>query len=541
MVKTIIVDMKHFKSPLILSLLILSLVSCGGTPASSSSQVPSSQESAPSSSSSKEATSSAPSSSSSDKATSKEESSSSEQTSEKESSVEPSSSSQPAYKLDPTKESLYAKQTYLNFVGNIQNVWDSYRGDGVTLAVIDSGFHVDHPEFYFDDGTSKILESSASFAYDGSKVAVKQGKSNVEITDGDSHGTICATVAAGSCTGEGTVGIAPNCNLMLLKTDKKPKSIEAAFRYAADNGARVITISIGSYYDYDGDLVRDGSDLATVFNPALKYVHSKGVVVCSAAGNGGECGKPTEFTFPGGSDYVIGAGGLASSSRTSIWSGSSYNSGKSYQFCDVFAPAQGLYSGCYFDRDGKHYDYDGGFNGTSFASPILAGAACLYFQKNPTATNVDFERALFRSATALLGEKGGYGAIHIENLMNYQKPSNAEKTFYFTDASWWRADGANTSVFAWNYAQTSINADYPGALMQKASGNNNWSITLDTSIFERLVFVRVSPRNEDWGAETVNIDISSFGTKNCYSIASTSAAWKDQGNYVKGTFTNVNG
>ncbi len=519
--------MKHLKAPLLLGLLFLALSSCGG--ASSSSLASSSQEQS----------SSSPAESSSGK---EEYSSQEPSKTEAVTSVAPSSeqTSAAAYGLDPTKESLYAKQDYLHYCGNVQKVWKDYRGDGVTLAVIDSGFHVEHPEFFFPDGTSKILDASASFTYNGSKVTTSKGRNKVGITDGDSHGTICATVAAGSATGEGTVGIAPNCNLLLLKTDKKPKSIEAAFRYAADNGARAITISIGSYSNYVGDLVDDGSDLPSCFDSALKYAHSKGVVICSAAGNGGEGGNPTEYTFPGASDYVIGAGGLAKNTRASIWSGSSYNSSKDYQFCDVFAPAENLYSGCYFDRDGKHYDYDGGFNGTSFASPILAGAACLYFQKYPTATNVDFERALFSTATSLSGEKGGYGAIHIENLMNYEKPDDADKTYYFVDAPWWRADGAKTSVFAWNYAQTEISADYPGAMMKKEA-DNAWSITLDTSLYERLVFVRVSPENEDWGAETVNVDLASFLGKNCYSIASSSAAWKSEGNYAKGAFTNYNG
>ncbi len=449
------------------------------------------------------------------------------------------STSGPKYARDPKDEPLYSKQSYLNYLGNIQSVWDEYRGDGVTLAVIDSGFRYQHAEFQLEDGSSKVLDTSATFTYSGGKVNVIKGRDKVGITDGDSHGTICATVAAGSINGNGTVGVAPNCNLMLLKTDKKPKSIVEAFKYAADNGARVITISIGSYADYVGDLVNDGSDLASCFNAALKYAHSKGVVICSASGNGGEMGIPTEYTFPGASDYVIGAGGLASNSRASIWSGSSYNSGKAYQFCDVFAPAQNLYSGCYFDRDGKHYDYDGGFNGTSFASPIIAGAAALYFQKYPTKTNVDFERALYRTASPLQGEKGGYGAIDIASLLDYEVPQGATKTYYFADASWWREDGANTSAFAWNYGQTAINGDYPGVKMISVN-SSTWSIELDTTLYERLVFVRVSPTNQDWGAETVNIDLSSFGSKNCYSIASTSSKWKSDGQYVTGTFTTYN-
>lgn len=534
--------MKRLK---VLSLLsaTLMLLSCGGSQTSSTITSSSEEQSSSLSSESSESLSSSESSSSKEQSSSSESQSSSQTSSIESSSIESSSQSsaaEPTYKLNPQDETLYDNQHYLNYVGNIQNVWNEYRGDGVTVAVIDTGFDINHTEFFDENGKSKISDKSASFALKNGSVTVSVGKDNVIITDGNSHGTICATVLGASVTGEGTVGIAPNCNLLLLKTDAKPRSIEKAFRYAADNGARAITISIGSYYDYEGDLVNDGSDLSTVFEDALKYAHDKGVVICSAAGNGGECGRPTEYTYPGASSYVIGAGGLADRSRTSMWSGSSYNSSKDYQFCDVFAPAKNLYSGCSYIDGGKQYYYNGGFNGTSFASPIIAGAAALYFQKHPEHTNTDFETALFNTCNSFGdSNKTGYGAINIESLIGFYPPECTTKYFYFKTASWWKADGAKTSAYLWNYALTKENSNFPGVMMYD-DGNGYFHIEIDTLIYDLLIFVRTSPNNEFWGAQTINIHLSSFGNNNCYDISNTTAKWTSDNQFVTGTFAYYN-
>lgn len=439
------------------------------------------------------------------------------------------------YELDPTKESLYSNQKYLNYLGDIQDVWKEYRGDNVTLAIIDSGFAIDHAEFKFADGKSKILANSAYFSFDGSKVNVTKGVDKVKITNGDSHGTICATVAAGSVTGSGTVGVAPNANLLLLKVDGKPQSVNEAFKYAADNGAKVLSISLGSYNNEKGDLQTEGIDLTSFFDDATKYAHDKGMVICSAAGNGG-LSRPTEYTYPGASSYVIGCGGLKDQSRTELWNESSYNSSKKYQFCDVFAPGNNLYSGCFFDDNGKHYDYAGGFNGTSFSSPIVAGAAALYFEKYPNATNFDFERALFNTCTKLSpSEKTGYGAIHIKNLMNYKIPQDAIKTYYLHTSSWRSADNAASYMFAWNYALTIQNKDFPGAKLTKIS-DYYYSFELDSTLYSYVMFTRRSQTGADWNARTRDVELCELGFNDTINISNNST-WYDDANETSVTFS----
>ena len=347
-----------------------------------------------------------------------EESSSEEATSSQEarSSSKSSSSettSQEKYTSDPKKEPKYSQQKYLNYIGDINSVWKKYRGDGTTIALIDAGFKGNHEDFTFEDGSSKVSDKSASFTTSGNSTTVSVGISKVDAGE-ESHGTFCAGVAAAGINGKGVVGIAPNAKLLLLKTDLKPKSIARAFRYAADNGATVVSISIGSYYDYNGDLVNDGSDLGTVFDAPVKYCYDKNIPVISAGGNGGLDGMPTEYTFPGCVDNVIGVGGLAANSSTKVWSGSSYNSSPEWQSIDVFAPAENMYGCCNYG--GKKYD--GGWNGTSFAAPQVAGMAALYFEKNPKATAKQFETDLYNCCHKIDNSGHyGYGAVDVGKLM----------------------------------------------------------------------------------------------------------------------------
>ncbi|MCR4911735.1 MAG: S8 family serine peptidase [Bacilli bacterium] len=414
--------------------------------------------------------------------------------------------------LDPRNEPNIGDQYYLNNIGDIYTVWEKYRGRGITIAVIDVNFKPTHEDFYYKNGTSKISPKSASFTASGNNVVTNIG-ANYAVdpnNSGESHGTFCAGVAAAAVNGKGVAGIAPEAELMLLRTDAKPASINAAFKYAADNGARVVTISIGSYNHGSGDLDHGNIDLTTAFNSAVAYCRSKGVVVCSAAGNGGLDNNPTEYTYPGATEGVIGVGGTASNSLFAIWDGSSYNSvynGTVYQFVDVMAPAEGMYGLSHYDSK----NYDGGWNGTSFASPIVAGMAALYFEKYPTRTDDDFERDLYASClklsdgSGLYPNKYGYGRVDVAKLMNEKASGNVE-----------------VKISAYDWSRAYIIADGPDLdndyHVQMARYDEYFSATIDSSKYEILL---ISGRNREGGtgSEIVNLLTSSFSKGHTYSLA----------------------
>ena len=522
----------------ILPLILISLSACGNNSTPSivssseeisseiiSSEVPSSEQPSsepsseiPSSESSSELPSITPSSEPSSEVSS--EPSSEEPSiisSESSYSSELSSMEPPDYSSNPMNEPLIHNQYYLNHIGDIYNTWKSYRGHGITIAVIDEGFESEHEDFTFKDGTSKVDPKSAYF-YTSSQGVTSKLVGIKQVKAGEaSHGTFCAGVAAAGINGKGVVGIAPDASLLLLKTDKKPKSIVEAFKYAADNGAKVVTISIGSYSDYKGDLVNDGSNLTTVFDDAVQYCRNKGVVVCSAGGNGGD-NKPkryTDTTYPGGTTGVIGCGGLEANSSSYIWEGSSYNPSKAKQFCDVFAPANLMYGCCNYG--GKKYD--GGWNGTSFASPIVAGAAALYFEKYPNASVVDFETALENSSQKLDSKypsyQYGWGRLDIGLLLETKASSTITVKIINT---------GNLNAYCWNSYTGAKNAAWPGKALSKSG--NYYQCTINLSSFDNVIF-------NDGSTQTVDLLASSFTYGNIYNLDVSCEARPFIGQYVK--------
>ena len=402
-----------------------------------------------------------------------------------------------------------AKQYYLDQMGDIFSIWQKYRGKGVTVAVIDSAFDAYHEDFTFSNGVSKVLPTSASFEYNGSEVITKVGIEHAHDKQGDPHGTFCAGVVGAGTNAKGVVGIAPDCNLMLLKTDKKPKSICEAFKYAADNGAKVITISIGSYYDYEGDLVNDGSNLSTVFDESISYARNKGVVICSAGGNGGGSPRATEYTYPGSCKYVVGCGGLAFNEDGKIWSGSSYNSSSTYQFIDVFAQSDKMFGCTNHYEGGTYYTYDGDWEGTSFASPIVAGVAALYFEKYPNNSVQQFETALFNNCMKVTSDDPGLSMSNFGyGRINASKTLSEENTSPITIRV-----KANSSVkmYAWNFEQTKEIAEWPGVDMNYSS--NIYSYTLSLKDYQNVIFSVGS-------SQTINIEAGSFVDNPIYDLTS---------------------
>ena len=407
-------------------------------------------------------------------------------------------------KLNPMDEPYIGRQYYLNHIGDIYSAWGQYRGKGITIAVIDMGFNPDHEDFSYADGTSKVSDLSASFTTNGGETSLEVGKDTV-VNMGESHGTFCAGVAAAAVNGKGVAGIAPDASLLLLKTDRKPKSIAKAFKYAADNGAHVITISIGSYYNYKGDLINDGSDLGTIFDEPVKYCYDKNVPVISAGGNGGLDGQPTEFTFPGCVDYVIGVGGLAANKSDEIWEGSSYNSSSEWQSIDVFAPANNMFGCCHYD-DKK---YDGGWNGTSFASPIVAGLAALYFEKNPNNTAKQFETDLYNTCHKLTkssiatSNQLGYGRVDVGKLLGLTPTGQVTASI--------KTNWDTCYAYVWNSISGVEKANWPGTSLTKTNGQ--FAFDIDISKYDSVIFTKSSS-----GPQTPDLLITSFINGDVYDL-----------------------
>jgi cell wall-associated protease len=191
------------------------------------------------------------------------------------------------------------------------------------------------------------------------------------------HGTHCAgIIGAIRNNGKGVDGIADNVRLMMVRAvpdgDEHDKDIANAIRYAADNGAQIISMSFGKDFSPQKQWVDD----------AVRYAETKGVLMVHAAGNDAK-NVDTADNFPNPT-FIDGKG------RSATWitvgaSGDLKNGGITASFSnygkkevDVFSPGVQIYSTI---PTGNNY---GTASGTSMACPVVAGIAALVLEYYPT-------------------------------------------------------------------------------------------------------------------------------------------------------------
>jgi subtilisin family serine protease len=206
------------------------------------------------------------------------------------------------------------------------------------------------------------------------------------------HGThVSGIIAAARNNGLGIDGIADNVKIMMVRAvpdgDEHDKDIALAIRYAVDNGAKVINMSFGKGFSPQKEWVDD----------AVRYAQSKGVLLVHAAGNDA-ADIDTAWNFPTpvyktdgkrASNWItVGAsgdpqlGGIAASFS---------NYGK--KEVDVFAPGVKIYSTI---PGGNTY---GEAQGTSMASPVVAGVAALVLEYYPNLSAEQVKYVIEKSST----------------------------------------------------------------------------------------------------------------------------------------------
>lgn len=190
------------------------------------------------------------------------------------------------------------------------------------------------------------------------------------------HGThVSGIIAAARNNGLGVDGIADNVRVMMVRAvpdgDEHDKDIALAIRYAVDNGAKVINMSFGKGFSPQKEWVDD----------AVRYAQSKGVLLVHAAGNDG-ADIDTAWNFP--TPVYKSDGKRASNWITVGASGDPQLGGLAASFSnygkkevDVFAPGVKIYSTI---PGGNTY---GEAQGTSMASPVVAGVAALVLEYYP--------------------------------------------------------------------------------------------------------------------------------------------------------------
>ncbi|MGO4144692.1 S8 family serine peptidase [Paenarthrobacter sp. YAF11_1] len=279
-----------------------------------------------------------------------------------------------------TADAWRDKEFWLKDSG-VTNAWQVSKGAGVKVAIIDSGIDGNHPD----------LKGVVVGGTDVSGAGAPNGQKSIGAKT--EHGTLVATMLAGrghttptaspsptaSATPpgpptvppaggpDGITGVAPEAQILAVstwlgspnpggKTDQE--QIPDAVRWAVDNGAKVINISLGS----------TSPDWPQSWDAAFLYAEQKDVVIVAAAGNrvGGNVQVGAPATIPG----VLTVAGLDGEGRASVDSSSQGIS------IGVAAPAEKLVGGI---PGGGYAEWAG----TSGAAPIVSGVAALIRSKWP--------------------------------------------------------------------------------------------------------------------------------------------------------------
>jgi subtilisin family serine protease len=277
---------------------------------------------------------------------------------------------------------LFPQQWGLQRV-NAPRAWAHSQGDpDVVIAVLDQGVELTHPDL----NVWPVSYSTITHTNDGSPVG--------------NHGTPCAGIISGSFdNGLGVAGLAGRSRVMAIATLFSDAQVAEGLYFAADHGARVVSMSFGVYPSW---MVWDFS----IIEAALQYCHEKGVVLVAATGNENQ----NVSRFPATDPRTIGVGGSnrddirKAVGDTSIenWWGACFGPD-----VDVVAPCLEIPS---TDRlGGAGYtgtDYTLRFNGTSSATPHVAGLAGLILSVNPTLSAADVRQII--STTTDKINPGGY-------------------------------------------------------------------------------------------------------------------------------------
>jgi thermitase len=263
--------------------------------------------------------------------------------------------------------------------------WSSTTGSSnVTIAILDTGCDPTHPDL-----ASKYVPGWNTY------------DNNSDTHDVYGHGTaVAGTAAAASNNGTGVASVAWGCEIMPMRISDTNgygygSTISKALTWAADHGARVANISYRM-------------DFSSSVTTAAQYFMSKGGVVTMSAGN--ESTVSTAVDNP----YILVVSASDSSDNLASWSNTGTN-------LDLAAPGVNIYT----TMNGGGY---GGWSGTSFSAPIVAGVAGLVLSANSALSAQQVQDILKQSAddlgTSGWDSKYGWGRVNAARAVSLATGSN---------------------------------------------------------------------------------------------------------------------
>lgn len=305
----------------------------------------------------------------------------------------------------------------------------------VVVAIVDSGVDPDHPELQgrfwknpdeipangLDDDHNGFVDDTLGYDVSGDSVSLYDPTGDNDPTDNGGHGTHIAGIVASNADGHGVAGIAPRAEIMAVKV--RPNATNAVgaagIVYAVNAGADIINLSWGTPYE------------ALVLKDAIDFARANGVFVCIAAGNSGTSTPMYPASFD--SAFAVAAG----NSDGHLTSFSTWG-----PQIDIVAPGRDILSlraagtDMYADAnepgvrivgdDSLYYLSDG----TSMASPVVAGVAAVLLSQRPDLTLEQLEDFIrlggrdmidpFNIGDTLIGPDSvsGFGYIDVGNSLS---------------------------------------------------------------------------------------------------------------------------
>ncbi len=292
--------------------------------------------------------------------------------------------------LHNTAQAIQGKTGASNDDIHAVDAWNVTQGDGIKVAILDTGINQNHPDL-------------------ASKIVLQKIFYTNSLEDNFGHGThVAGIISAVTNNSQGVAGVCPNCQLMIGRVlddngSGPTSNIATGVTWAADNGAKVINISAG-----DTVFVQALAD-------AITYAWNKGVVITAAAGNS----NTTQKFYPAAYPNVIAV--AATDNNDTKASFSNYGS-----WVLVAAPGSNIFSTLpdhtynmqKMSTLNLNYDY---LSGTSMASPFVAGAAALVWASPYGTSNTAVVQRLENTADKITGTGTywKYGRINVANAVGF--------------------------------------------------------------------------------------------------------------------------
>ncbi|MFA4871777.1 MAG: S8 family peptidase [Patescibacteria group bacterium] len=335
---------------------------------------------------------------------------------------------------------LYSQQNYLYQI-NVEKAWDTAQGNGVVVAVLDSGVDINHPDLKFniwknpgeipDDGLDNDKNGYVDDINGWDFVAnTPDPRPKFEPgynSDGINHGTaIAGIIAAVGNNGKGISGVAFNAKIMPIRIlssngEGEMSNLITAIKYAVNNGADIINLSLVGY-DYSEESFK-----------IIEWAKDKSVLIVVAAGNAESSSGGIDLNKT--PSYPACYGNKSDNQLLLVATSVDANEVKSkfanYGACvDVAAPGENLFSLAFFDSDKGEFNdyYSYNWSGTSLSTALVSGAAALVKSKDRAAGPQKIISAIINNTDNIDEKNSGLAGTIGSGRLNVAKAVNATST-----------------------------------------------------------------------------------------------------------------